>query len=124
MTDTTQPRANARITIPTAELAALEQAYILTKPSEVLEWLEKHPSLVALLLEASTKINNYFPDSQRFLEVVTDPEIINDAQLVIFISPKLTPNGAVHRLDQFEDDWWLDASYQTQGKLAVMVEFR
>lgn len=124
MTHTTQPRANATFTIPTAELAALEQAYVLTKPSEVLEGLEKHPSLVALLLETSAKINNYFPDSQRFLEVVTDPEIINDAQLVIFISPNLTADEAVHRLDQFEDDWWLDAWYQTQGKLSVIVEFR
>lgn len=108
----------------TAEIAALERAYVLTKPSEVLEWLEKQPSLVALLLEVSAKINNYFPDSQCFLEVVIDPEVINDAQLVVFISPNLSPDEAVHKLEQFEDDWWLDASYQTQGKLSVMVEFR
>ncbi|MDI6792306.1 MAG: hypothetical protein QME81_05485 [bacterium] len=107
-----------------AKIKWLEQLYAFRERGEVLWFLERYPFLGSLLLEASGKIGSYFPDSQLFLEVFTDPETINNYQLVISIATNLAPNEAVERLEWFDEDWWLDALDRAQEKLCINVEFR
>jgi hypothetical protein len=58
-----------------------------------------------------------------FLEVVTDPEAIDDRQLVAFIRTDLDPMGALASLDQFDRSWWLEASHRSRGKMCIHLEF-
>lgn len=106
------------------EIQWLERLYVFRNRAEVIWFLEKYPFLVSLLLEAYDKIGKYFPHSPLFLEVFTDSEAVNESQLVIFIATNLTPDKAVERLDQLDEDWWLDALEQSQGKLCINLEFR
>lgn len=106
------------------EIQWLEQLYTFRERPGVLRFLNKYPFLVSLLLEAHKKIGDYFPNSQVFLEVVTDPETINDHQLVTFIATNLVPDKAVDSLNRFDDDWWLDALDRAQGKLCINLEFQ
>jgi hypothetical protein len=100
-----------------------ELTYTLREPREVLSFLEKNKFLMPLLIEARFKIRNHFPNSRIFLEVDTDPEDINDQQLVAFIATNLPPHEALRELKQFDEDWWLDALDRANGKLCINAEF-
>lgn len=112
------------VRVPQAVIQWLERLYTFREREEVLWFLESYPFLVSLLLEAYDNIGNYFPYTQVFLEVVTDPEAINDYQLVSSIATNLGPDEVIDRLERFDEDWWLDALDQAQGKLCINVEFR
>ena len=98
--------------------------YTFGERAEVLWFLDKYPVLVPLLLEACGKIGNYFSYPQLSLEVLTDPETDGDRQLVMFIGTNLAPDEALPMLEQFDENWWLDASREAQGNLCIHVEFQ
>ncbi|MBC8265123.1 MAG: hypothetical protein H8E47_13495 [Anaerolineales bacterium] len=111
------------VRVPQAVIQWLERLYTFKERSEVLWFLDRYPFLASLLLEAYYEIEKHFPYSQVFLEVVTDPEEIDDYQLVASIATNFAPNEAVDRLEQFDEDWWLDALDRAQSKLCIDVEF-
>lgn len=110
--------------VPSTQLALLERQYTLRGRGEILQFLEKYPSLVELLLEAYSKIEQYFPRSEVFLEVAHDPEATDGDELVASIGTTLKPREAVQRLNQFDDDWWLGASDASEGRFCIRLEFR
>lgn len=112
------------VRVPQAAIQLLERLYTFRQRAEVLWFLERYPFLAPLLLEAYEEIGYYFPCTQVFLEVVADPEAIDDYQLVISIATNLAPDEAVNRLERFDEDWWLDTLDWAQGKLCINVEFR
>ncbi len=107
-----------------AALQLLERLYSFRRRAEVLGFLEKYPFLAPLLLEAYDRIRTYFPDSLIFLEVVADPEANGDYQLVASVAVDLDPDEALENLEQFDEDWWLDALDRAQGMLCIDVEFQ
>ncbi len=108
------------------EVQAIERLYEIgiTQQSEVLAYLGQSTFLLPLLQEAFQQIKIYLPESQLFLELVTDPEIPNDSKLVVFISPKDEPEPAFEKFKQFQKKWWLIASKQAKGQLYIMPEYR
>lgn len=111
------------VSIPEAEIEALEQLYTFRGRTEVLQFLEQYPFLVPVLLEAPEKIRHYFPDSQLFLEVSIDPEIIDYVQLVLSILMKLDPDEAVDRLHQLDKDWSWGLSHQVHQQFFTTLEY-
>jgi hypothetical protein len=59
--------------LATLDIESLENLYNFRQKTQVLEFLEKHPFLIPLLLEAHPHIRQHFPDSPLFLEYVPDP---------------------------------------------------
>lgn len=113
--------------IPTIEpvLQSLKQLYIFRRSEKVSEFLDTHPLLVPLLVEAYSRIGDYFgPQPQVILEVVTDPEAMDDRQLVAFIRTDLHPAEALARLDRLDKDWWFEASHRSLGKLCLHLEYQ
>lgn len=101
-------------------LQPLSQAFAFRRPEEVAKFLQEHPFLVPLLMEAHSKVAQYFgPSPEVVLEVVTDPEAIDDRQLVAFIRTDLDPTEALASLDRFDKGWWLEASHRSDGKLCI-----
>jgi hypothetical protein len=112
------------ISIPQAEVESLEQFYTFRGRNEVLQFLDRHPFLVPVLLEAPEKIRHYFPDSQLFLEVVPDAEILDWVLLVLSILINLDPNDAVDRLNQIDMNWWLNnTTHKVRSKLLTLLEY-
>ncbi len=103
---------------------SLEQVYDFRKPIEVSHFLAMNPFLIPLLGEAYTHIKKFFPSSKLFVEVVADPEEIDEQQLVVFIAANHDPDEASEALDQFDKDWWLDAMDRAQDKLCITLEFQ
>ncbi len=89
------------------------------------KFLAAHPFLEPLLVETYDKIGNYFgPQPEVVLEVVADPEADDDRELFTFIRTSLPPQEALEKLDQLDENWWLDAGDQADGKLCIHLEFK
>lgn len=108
-----------------AEIIQLEQLYTLREPSQVLEFIEKHPFLLPLLLEAPDKIKHYFPDTPLILEVDIDPESssMDDDQLAILIASEIDPEESVDKLCELNRAWAIDIQRISQWKLLVMMGY-
>ncbi len=109
-----------------SELAikSFERLYAFRRPEEVRQFLEAYPFLTSLLREAHDKIGDYFgPQTAVTLEVVTDPEAMEDRELFAFIHTNLPSQEALDRLERLDQDWWLEASDRSEGRLCIHVEF-
>jgi hypothetical protein len=97
--------------------------FSLREGAEVRRFIGRSQSLLDLLSEARSHLSTYFPGSKLALRVITDPESVDDCQLVLFIMTNLAPENALSRLQQFDDAWWVDALDRAQGKLCITLEF-
>ena len=102
------------------DIESLEKLYTFREKTEVLDFLEKHPFLIPLLLEAHPHIRQHFPESPLFLEYVPDPEI-DDPQLVVYVVTNLDPEEALDRMDLFYD-WWVKVPNRGQSKMYVSLD--
>src|SRR6266487_5888578 len=93
------------IGFPTTDAQQLEQLYVFRKPTKILHFIEANRFLIPLLREAYINIRKYFLSSELFLEVITDPEAINEEQLVIFIVADQDPDEASEALNQLDEGW-------------------
>ena len=106
------------------EPRSLEWLYTFRRRGEVPRFLERHPFLVPLSLEAYSEIKNCFgPYPQVFLEVVNDPEVQGLVELFGYIVTRLTPEEAGKRLQRFDQNWFLNQLPQVMGLLNFDVEF-
>lgn len=106
-----------------ADIESLEKLYSFRGKTEILEFLEINDFLIPVLLEAPDKICHYFPDAELFLELVTDPEAVDDAMLELAICMNLNPDEAVDKLNQFKDDWWLNLSDKIRQPFCPILEY-
>jgi hypothetical protein len=103
---------------------SLERLYTFRNGVEVSRFIERHPFLVPVLVEAYSKIENYFGFyPQIFLEVVNDPEVQGLVELFGYIVTRLSPEEAGKRLRRFDQDWFLNQLPQVKGLLNFDVEF-
>lgn len=106
------------------DLTSLAQNYAFRRPSEVYDFLNDNVSLLPLLQEANREIRDYFPEENLILEVVADPEVDNIKELVVFIQTTINPDEALNKLEMLDENWWLDASLETFGKICIHLEFQ
>jgi hypothetical protein len=111
------------ISIPQADIELLEQLYTFRGRTEILQFLDRYPFLVRVLLEAPEKIRQYFPDSRLFLEVVPDLDSPEWVHLILSILMKLDPDDAVDRLNQLDWNWGIQNSYEVRSKFFTTLEY-
>src|SRR5688572_20925612 len=78
--------------------SSLDDLYLLKEPHQVRKFLEEHPHLALLLDEAHSHIREHFPTSPILLEVVADPEDVQNSQLVAYITTNYDPAEAFAQL--------------------------
>ncbi len=105
------------------DIQYIEELYVFRNLDEVRSFLGKFPAVVPILADAYVKIGNYFPSSQLFLEVFKAPELDDDEHLFILIATNFTPDEALKKLSELDDDWWLGAMYSVEGRVSINVEF-
>jgi len=101
------------------DMVLLNNKYTLKTVRDVYDFIGNNPYLLPLLMEAYSRIRNFFPSEILFLEVATDPDEIGDKQLVIYICTDLSPQEAIDKLNQLDDNWWLNASDASDSKLLI-----
>lgn len=57
------------------------------------------------------------------LEVVTDPEIMGQRDLVAFILVEQSAEEACETLDRLDKDWWLDALDRAEDHFHIALEY-
>jgi len=111
----------------TAALTDREQLahwYTLDAAGAAAAFLDAHPFLTPLLLEAYPVLVQHFPQAELSLEVECDPEGWNWCDLAATINPGCEPTEAVTRLEQFDQAWWLGQLDRAQGLLVITVDYR
>jgi hypothetical protein len=129
---TTWSESNAStVRVPSVLLHVIEQLYTLVHRDRVLRFLNEHVSLVPLLVEAYGQIEDHFPPSRLFLDVIADPEVTGDEvgeldseELILSIATQLDANDALDKLARLDNDWWLAALPRAEGKLCINLEFQ
>jgi hypothetical protein len=102
----------------------IDKLYIFREVNEITSFLEENPFLIPLLQEAYTHIKRHFPLSDVVLEVVTDPEIMGQKDLVVFIVVEQKAEEASRALDRLDEEWWLDTLDRAEDKLHITLEFK
>ncbi len=110
--------------VPKKHLELLEYLYHTDDFKTLFVFLDHHPFLVPILIEAFFQIERFFPSFVGFLEVHTDPDDSMDRQIMLSIMTSLSSEDALATLDQFDEQWWLDALGKAQGKLCIMLGFQ
>lgn len=96
----------ATVEIPTPDLSSIGATYELTDP-RIIGFLQDHDSVVQLLEQATGRIRAYFGNRTKvYLELSND----STGELFARIATSLEPKEAVALLDQFDREWWFDAS--------------
>jgi hypothetical protein len=98
----------------------IQRLYAVKDEAEVLAFLQDHPTLVPLLLEAAPQLQKYFPGARLSVERIADPEEPIE-QLFVGAATDLPLEQALERLGQFDRDWWLENGIRARGKLCIDV---
>lgn len=105
-------------------LSRLESIYVFRDEAKVRLFLEKNAFLAPLLLQANSKIRDYFGASLPIaLDVSVDPENGEYQELWGRIQTHLAPADALPVLTRFDDEWWLRASVASRNLLNIKVEY-
>src|SRR5690349_12582992 len=94
--------------ISKAEIEQLDQIYTIRDREEVLSFLEEHPFLLPVLLEAPERIKPYFGEAALFLKINLDPEDTYFDSVVLVIETNFTAEDAFNRSNQLADAWELE----------------
>lgn len=125
LSKTTQSGQEAGAAVILRIWSVVEPRYDFRRPPEVSSFLQAHPFLLPLLVEAHEKVTEYFePSTKPILEAITDPEAEDSQELFVLIPTHDTPEEALSRLDRLDQEWWLDVLPQARGKMTIDVEYR
>lgn len=113
--------------VPRRFLEAVFGVYATQNEDEVKDFLAGHPFLIDLLLEAEAHIRKRFEVEDVYkplLRLVQSPEDPDSEGLGVSIPTALNVPEALRRLDDFDDQWWLDNCGLAHGLLTFNVTFR
>lgn len=101
--------------------------YAFKEPEDIASFLEAHPFLVPLLIEARPVIAHHFPDVPVVLELVSEPDIEDEEEaaaltvLFALIEMDLPLQEARRRLHLFDQGWWLARARRADCRLEFDV---
>ena len=98
-------------------IAMYNSIYKLRKPDEIRVFLEDNDFLNPIIIGAYEKLQKYFPKSPIFME-------IDQGELVISVGTSLSPEEADERLNNFDEEWWIEEFINSKSRLCITVEFQ
>ena len=111
----------AQTTISHDQLQELDRLYKYRGRDEVIAFIEQHPALVPVLLEAPTKIAEYFPVQKLGLSLWLDPENDYFDAVEINIITTLAGKAALDAYRRYSYDWGPAASKRANHKFVIAM---
>jgi len=108
---------------PLTDREQLAHWYTLDGDGAAAAFLDAHPGLTPLLLEAYPIVKKYFPQSGIALRVTCDPAALEWCELLVAIDPGCPPTEALDRYEQFKQSWWLAARRRAGKSLMIIVQY-
>ena len=116
--------AAARTTQSIESLDLLEELYAWEDDALVRRLLEEHPETHESLIYGARLIPEYFgPGARLSLDVDYDREGSGPPTLAATIHTSQSPTESLASLDQFDEDWWLDAMVDVHRHLSFGLRF-
>jgi hypothetical protein len=92
---------------------------------ELVEYLNLFPFINPILSEAHQRLKELYPDADFVLDILIDPEDPQDGTaLILYFFTFLQLEKASVIFDKFEEDWWIDACAEGQGKFSILMGFK
>jgi hypothetical protein len=105
-------------------LSRLASVYVFRDEARVRSFIERNAFLAPLLLQANSKIKDYFGSSLPIvLDVSVDPESGEYQELWARVQTRLAPTHALPILTTFDEEWWLGASVASRNLLNIKLEY-
>jgi len=98
-------------------MALYNNMYVLRNPTEIREFLKNNKYLISLVSEAHQELQRFFPSSLLSMKV-------HQNELVVAVMTSLPPEDADEKLDNFDEEWWIDALTRSNARLCITVEFQ
>jgi hypothetical protein len=90
----------------------------------VIRYIDDHPHLLPLILDANEHINRHFPSSEMFLEILIDPDSDKyRGKLILYISTDLPAEKAIQLRERFDRHWWIKNIRRAKGNLCITLEY-
>lgn len=105
------------------DIKTLEKYYSFQEKDKIVNFLCNNFELVFILNEANKQIRKYFLNEVLALKLLQFPGDECWEQLAIKIRTNLSPKEAGNKLEQFENEWWLDNSHGINDQLLINLEF-
>ncbi len=103
---------------------ALARDYTLRCPDAIVDFVNAHPFLLPLLLEAPAHVQCCFGTETRLaLEIFYDEESHSSPELFVLIQTSEEAEQAMQQQACLRQEWWRDASRQAQQQLNISLEF-
>lgn len=98
-------------------MALYNNLYVMINPTKIKDFLKANRYLISLVSEAHQELQRFFPHSPISMK-------IHQNELVVAVKTSISPEDADERLNNFDDEWWIDASTRSNARLCITVEFQ
>ncbi len=109
--------------VPRTDREQVAQWYTLDGQRQAAAFLDAHPTLTPMLLEAYPVLVRHFPQGKMALRVTHDPEGWDWSELVAAINPGCEPSEAFQRYEAFKQEWWFATKRQNLGSFFFLVDY-
>ncbi len=119
-----QQEVNLWVVVSEMRIAKLETIFNFRNPDEVKRFLREHKLIIPVLLNTRSIVEEFFGNEVPVaLEVVIDPEALNNKQLFGYISTGSMPQDeAFERFNAFDESWFLKQYDLTDGLFNFNLE--
>ncbi|MBE3142180.1 MAG: hypothetical protein IMZ53_16530 [Thermoplasmata archaeon] len=119
-----QQEVNLWAVVSEMRIAKLETIFNFRNPDEVKSFLREHKLIIPVLLNTRSIVEEFFGNKIPVaLEVVIDPEALNNKQLFGYISTGSMPQDeAFERFNAFDESWFLKQYDLTDGLFNFNLE--
>lgn len=102
----------------------ISKFYTIENILAVNRFLQNHANLIDVILEAHPQIRKYFPTEKLRLKLYIDPESSEWEYLIISICVSSeSVDEALNKQNEFDENWWLNASLGVAVNLSIDLEF-
>lgn len=109
---------------PSDNFSKISKFYTIENILDVNRFLENHANLIDVILEAYPQIRKYFPTEKLRLKLYIDPESSEWEYLIISICVSSeSVDEALNQLEEFDENWWIDASSGVAVNLCIHLDF-
>lgn len=105
--------------------SSIKKAYTISNSQlmSIERFLDKHKDIADLVLEAHAKIRDFFTSETLLLELISDISIEGGEELFVYIQTYLSVEEAVEKINDFDEQWFLDQLSRTKGLFNFNLRF-
>lgn len=102
---------------------ALNDIFKFKNREDINMFLGNNPGIKPFLIKISENVFNFFPNHSLSLEFIPDYDSDIQPQLAVMIETRLSVDEALNKLDDFDENWWLDIDSSDKEKVFVALEY-